>query len=379
MNNKIIIVKNISSLEFIELRDCMQNCIRESIIALGSDDKEGIMWYEDCGMEDYFKEWMEIWAEDEYVKIGDGLETIDHKFVLNDDTRADFESAFEQARDAAFEERISEIVEEVEEYEPEGEIEVIKIDNSLTDEEKSLLKKQEEGLKESDEAEILYEPSDFIADRIDEICDKLKGRGYKELAYDSYMNYEFYVENGLCKRLVDEGCSVEQVAAWLGASIVVNYQGSDAFDYQMTWFKKTKIFCDFDFHELLVQAEGGWDGWYYPVWAKVVEDEVFGDSIELTLGDQVSGNTSFYEGDLHHQPKSWVGCISVWHRTWQEDDAEAYAEECMCKPEDFDSDENMRNEALGYINDGRFDEQIEGLKKSIIEFAKSEGYEGVDF
>lgn len=49
-----------------------------------------------------FHEWTEIWDDD--VKVGEGLDTIAHKFVLNDDTRADFEHAFEQARDAAYEE-----------------------------------------------------------------------------------------------------------------------------------------------------------------------------------------------------------------------------------------------------------------------------------
>ena len=109
-----IIINNINGQQFNELRDFMQNAIRESMNALDSHDAERILWYEDCTMGDYFAEWTEIWDEDENERIGDGIDTIAHKFVLNDDTRADFENAFEQARDAAFEEYMKGLAEEIE-------------------------------------------------------------------------------------------------------------------------------------------------------------------------------------------------------------------------------------------------------------------------
>ena len=229
---KTIIDKNISSLEFIELRDYMQMAIHESLVMAG---KEHIMWYEDCTMEDYFTMWQEIYDE-LGTKIGEGLDTIAHEFILNDDTRADFESAFEEARDAAFEERIKDIIEEVEEYEQDEDIKSIDIDDSLTEEEQRLLKEQDEYIElAGDDAEITYTPSEFVADHINEEIDKLEQRGYKKVASDSDNCYDFYVDSDLCNKLVEEGCSVEKVAQWLGATVVVIYQGSD--DYQKTWLK----------------------------------------------------------------------------------------------------------------------------------------------
>ncbi len=111
MNKKNIITKNINSLQFIELRDCMQGMIEESMKALDSHQAENLLWYEDCTMEDYFHMWQEIWDDD--VKAGDGIDTIAHSYVLNDHTRADFEEAFEQARDAAFKSVMEDIAEEI--------------------------------------------------------------------------------------------------------------------------------------------------------------------------------------------------------------------------------------------------------------------------
>ena len=108
-----IITNNINGQQFNELRDFMQNIIRESMNALDSHDAESILWYEDCTMYGYFTEWTEICDEDEDERIGDGIDTIARKFVLNDDTRADFENAFEQARDAAFEEYMKKGLEEI--------------------------------------------------------------------------------------------------------------------------------------------------------------------------------------------------------------------------------------------------------------------------
>ena len=99
MTNNII-DRSINGLQFNELRDYMQQMIHESILAYIYQDKS---WFKDCTMEEYFHVWQEIWDEND-EKVGDGIDTIAHKFVLNDDTRADFESAFEQARDAAYEE-----------------------------------------------------------------------------------------------------------------------------------------------------------------------------------------------------------------------------------------------------------------------------------
>ena len=109
-----IITENINSLQFIELRDCMQQCIEESMKALDSRDAESLMWYEDCSMNDYFYELQEIY--DDGTRVGEGIDTNSHSFVLNDDTRIDFENAFEQARDAAFESVMKDLGEKIEDF-----------------------------------------------------------------------------------------------------------------------------------------------------------------------------------------------------------------------------------------------------------------------
>lgn len=104
MKNSII-TDIISTMQFNELRDYMQNLISESMKALDSHDAESVMWYKDCSMDEYFTEWQEIWDGD--VKVGEGICTIAHNFVLNDNTHADFENAFAEARETAYEEYVN--------------------------------------------------------------------------------------------------------------------------------------------------------------------------------------------------------------------------------------------------------------------------------
>lgn len=102
-----IITKNINSFMFIELRDYMRTMLEESM-RLATD----ISWYEDCSIEDYFHAWAEIWDEEHNCDAGEGIDTIAHKFVLNDDTRAVFEKAFTEAREIAYTTVINEITED---------------------------------------------------------------------------------------------------------------------------------------------------------------------------------------------------------------------------------------------------------------------------
>lgn len=101
------ITNNINGLQFNELCDFMKRLICESLYALSglSNKEELVEMYETCTMDDYFTEWDQLWDEDEVDGfIGEGLDTISSKFVLNDETRADFEKAFSLARDAALQE-----------------------------------------------------------------------------------------------------------------------------------------------------------------------------------------------------------------------------------------------------------------------------------
>jgi hypothetical protein len=82
-----------------ELVNFIKNCMEESMRCV--DNLRDLEWYESCNMEDYFTEWTEIWDENDNF-IGEGLDTIAHKYVLNEDTRNDFESAFNEAREDAY-------------------------------------------------------------------------------------------------------------------------------------------------------------------------------------------------------------------------------------------------------------------------------------
>lgn len=215
-----IITENINGLQFNELKETMQTMIEESIASLsyngGYNDKKDYLsdlaWYKDCKMEDYFNEWTEIW-DDEDGKIGEGLDTIAHKFVLNDDTRADFESAFEQARDEAFEARLKEIAEEIEEID-DDDIKDIDIDNEGSEEE--------------------------IGSRISEASDAIQKQGGISVAYDSDNGLDFRFD--LLQEIYETGCnlSCRQIAAWAGANVCIRYQGNDPFDYVYDFYRVDK-------------------------------------------------------------------------------------------------------------------------------------------
>ena len=100
-----VINSNISALSFNELRDFMRRLVYESLVSLdGLSNKETLVeLYETCSMDNYFTEWDLIWDDDGNL-IGEGLDTISSNFILNDNTRADFEKAFNQARNAAISE-----------------------------------------------------------------------------------------------------------------------------------------------------------------------------------------------------------------------------------------------------------------------------------
>lgn len=80
----------------IDLKKYMYNCIRDSMEKNNLD----VSWYESCSMRSFFRELTEIRDEDGN-RIGDGLETSEYKFVLNDKTISCFRTAFSCAREKA--------------------------------------------------------------------------------------------------------------------------------------------------------------------------------------------------------------------------------------------------------------------------------------
>lgn len=219
---KSIITENITAIQYNELREFMQNCIKESINSLDSHDVEHIAWYEDCSMDDYFTMWTEIWDND--TMVGEGLDTIAHKFILNDDTRSDFENAFKEARDAAYEEKMEEIAEEIEEME-DCDFQTIDIDDEVNEEEQRLIDNN------------TYTLNEVVASHINEACSKLEKEGYKMVVSDSDET-TIFENTSFCYNLIEKNVSVDKLAKWLGAEVLVNYQGSDNFDYMKHYFKK---------------------------------------------------------------------------------------------------------------------------------------------
>ena len=221
MNN--IITKNIGAHEFEELCECIKECIRQSIHYSGNEEK--ISWFKDCTMDEYFYNLTDIYDEFD-VKVGEGLDTIDHKFVLNDDTHEDFEKAFEQARDNAYEEAVMNAIDAIQEVEDFiAKIEVINITDSVNEEEQILINNDEISL------------STIIARRIDEVCEGLEFRGYKKVATDNLTLTEF--QSVFLHDIHEESnLRVEDIAKYFGATIKIAYQGSEYFDYEEIYYKK---------------------------------------------------------------------------------------------------------------------------------------------
>lgn len=238
LNRKGKKMKNniINGLQFNELKETMQTMIEESIASLsyngGYNDKKDYLshlaWYKDCEMNDYFGGgFEEIWDENG-EKVGEGLNTINYKFVLNDDTRTDFESAFEQARDEAFEARLKEIAEEIEEIDDDN-IKDINIDNDGSEEE--------------------------IGSRISEASDAIQKQGGISVANDSDNVLDFRFD--LLQDIYETGCNLtcRQIAAWAGANVCIRYQGNDPFDYVYDFYRVDKK-IETDLDNMTVHAYG---------------------------------------------------------------------------------------------------------------------------
>lgn len=96
-----IITKSVPAIHFDDVKAYFANCISESINALDNNDFASLAWYADCTLDDYFTEKEDLWS-DEGEHLGEGFNMIFAKILLNDDTRADLENAFNAARDAEF-------------------------------------------------------------------------------------------------------------------------------------------------------------------------------------------------------------------------------------------------------------------------------------
>lgn len=108
MKNTEAIENALTALQFAELERFMFNVISESMKSLPPCGRKGVVWYKGCGFEDYFAELDEIWSDGEFV--GCGIDTVSNRFVLNDETRPDFERAFMNALGRALAENAGELL-----------------------------------------------------------------------------------------------------------------------------------------------------------------------------------------------------------------------------------------------------------------------------
>lgn len=158
--------------------------------------------------------------------MGIGLDTISHKFVLNEETQADFENAFCQARDAAYEEAIEDAINDIEE-ETENTLKIIELDDEVSDKELRMI-----------DARAISEQQ-LIGERIDNECTKLELQGFKRVAYDSDEVVEF--DSVFASDILERGGNniiIEGIAKYLGASVKVAYKGRNDFDYRDIYYKK---------------------------------------------------------------------------------------------------------------------------------------------
>lgn len=235
---KQIISTELSSTQYHELKNFMKGCITEPLNTVDDHDTEKIMWYKDCEMGDYFTEWTEIY-DDSDDKIGEGLDTISSYFILNDDTRADFECAFDEARDEAYTERLESIAEDIKNTDF-GKLESIDIDDSITEEQQEMLNDDEELLENLEDEPFTptCTPADFIAEKIEKAISELEAKGYEMVAHDGTEQYDFYIDFLDELYECDNSLSVKQLAQWAGATVCVLYQCSNDDDYDCYYFKK---------------------------------------------------------------------------------------------------------------------------------------------
>ena len=153
--------------------------------------------------------------------------------------------------------------------------------------------------------------------------------------------------------------------------------------------KTTKtITIDFtNLFNIIKEAEGGWEGWYIPVFADIEEYEDGTAIMSLSHGSQLSQNSWVQDADF-------VGKIDCWQREWTEDekDVERWVEETGCDESEYNSDYEMQIEAG--VEADRIKEEIkessdfsykkinlhkqftdEGLLTNCLDYARFRGYD----
>lgn len=104
-------------------------------------------------------------------------------------------------------------------------IERIEIDNELTEEE------------ENDVENGIFRYSEIISDRIEEACQALEEDGYELIVSDNTETTLYFTDLGKALEDIVDGVPVREIAAFLGATKIVSYEGQDD-DYNFYYYAK---------------------------------------------------------------------------------------------------------------------------------------------
>ena len=94
------IITTINAIEKEQICNMFADWIEESMTCV-MDSYESLEWYESCDFDDYFTELQEIYTDQDEL-VGEGLDFISFKVVVNEETKPILEELFESAREKVY-------------------------------------------------------------------------------------------------------------------------------------------------------------------------------------------------------------------------------------------------------------------------------------
>lgn len=90
----------INAIEKEQICNMFADWIEESMTCV-MDSYENLEWYENCEFDDYFTELQEIYTDQDEL-VGEGLDFVSFKVVVNEETKPILEELFESAREKVY-------------------------------------------------------------------------------------------------------------------------------------------------------------------------------------------------------------------------------------------------------------------------------------
>ena len=98
MRHTVTTDKNMNAFEEIELTKFMENCLHESI------EKDYLDFYKSCSFDDYKDSLISDLYDENGNELGEGIDYISGRVVIDDDNIKEIKELFEIARDRAYKE-----------------------------------------------------------------------------------------------------------------------------------------------------------------------------------------------------------------------------------------------------------------------------------